>query len=112
MDLFIFLTYITLGIYSGILYDILYIVRVVVCGIYRGQLSFKDKIFTAVCDFVYFIFLAIAFIFLCVLFCIDTLRLYMFVALVLGVALYLKSVHIIVAFFVKRVYNIKKTRRL
>lgn len=105
MQIFIFLTCMCCGIASGVLYDILYIVRSFVCGVNFFAYTVKDKIFTAVCDLLYFAALAGAYVFLAVLFGFGAVRLYMLCAVAVGVLLYLKSFHIIVAFFVRKVYN-------
>ncbi len=112
MQIFIFITCCVCGILSGIVYDVLYIARCCVCGIHKQAYTVKDKIFTAVCDVVYCLIFAAAFVFVSVMFEFEGLRLYMFLGCVLGALLYLKSFHIIVAFSVKKVYNrvtIKKT---
>ena len=112
MQIFIFITCCVCGILSGIVYDVLYIARCYVCGIHKQAYTVKDKIFTAVCDVVYCLIFAAAFVFVSVMFEFEGLRLYMFIGCVLGALLYLKSFHIIVAFSVKKVYNrvtIKKT---
>ena len=112
MQIFIFITCCVCGILSGIVYDVLYIARCCVCVIHKQAYTVKDKIFTAVCDVVYCLIFAAAFVFVSVMFEFEGLRLYMFIGCVLGALLYLKSFHIIVAFSVKKVYNrvtIKKT---
>lgn len=105
MQIFIFITCCVCGILSGIVYDVLYIARCCVCGIHKQAYTVKDKIFTAVCDVVYCLIFAAAFVFVSVMFEFEGLRLYMFIGCVLGALLYLKSFHIIVAFSVKKVYN-------
>ena len=112
MQIFIFITCCVCGILSGIVYDVLYIARCCVCGIHKQAYTVKDKIFTAVCDVVYCLIFAAAFVFVSVMFEFEGLRLYMFIGCLLGALLYLKSFHIIVAFSVKKVYNrvtLKKT---
>lgn len=99
------------GILSGIVYDVLYIARCCVCGIHKQAYTVKDKIFTAVCDVVYCLIFAAAFVFVSVMFEFEGLRLYMFIGCVLGALLYLKSFHIIVAFSVKKVYNRVTTKK-
>lgn len=105
MALFVFITCTCLGVLSGIIYDVLYIARSAVCGINRQAYTVKDKIFTAICDILYCIIFAVAFVFISVMFDFDSLRLYMLIACILGAFLYLKSFHIIVAFLVRKVYN-------
>lgn len=111
MQIFIFITCCVCGILSGIVYDVLYIARCCVCGIHKQAYTVKDKIFTAVCDIVYCLIFAAAFVFVSVMFEFKGLRLYMFLGCVLGALLYLKSFHIIVAFSVKKVYNRVTTKK-
>lgn len=105
MPVFIFLTCVSLGIVSGVVYDLLYIARCAVSGIHEKAYTVKDKIFTAACDIIYFLILSAAFVFISVLFGFGEFRLYMPISCLLGVILYIKSFHIFVAFLVKRVYN-------
>jgi hypothetical protein len=86
-------------------YDVFYIARQIVCGVDKRAYTVKDKIFIAVCDVLYFVIFAAMFIFTSVLFDFYELRLYMLVGAALGAILYLKSLHIFLAYFVKRVYN-------
>jgi hypothetical protein len=112
MQIFIFLTSCLCGILSGVVYDVFYIARYIVCGFDKGAYTVKDKIFTAVCDVLYFIIFAAMFIFTSVLFGFYRLRLYMLVGAAFGAILYLKSLHIFLAYFVKRVYNSYKVKRV
>lgn len=105
MQIFIFITCACCGVVSGIVYDILYVARCAVCGIHKQVYTVKDKIFTAACDILYCLVFAAAFVFISVMFDFNGLRLYMLLGCVLGAALYLKSFHVFVAFFVKKVYN-------
>lgn len=93
------------GVASGTVYDLLYVARVFVCGINKSKYTVKDKIFTCICDILYFIVLAAAFVFVSVCFGFYSLRLYMIAGCALGVIIYLKSLHIIIAFLIKKVYN-------
>lgn len=93
------------GILSGAVYEVFYIARVFVCGAEVKVYTVKDKIFTCVCDVLYFLILAAGFLFCSYLFDFYAVRLYMVVGCALGVLLYLKSLHIILAFFIKKVYN-------
>ena len=96
MQIFIFITCLFTGIVSGVVYDVLYIARCVLCGPYMAAYTVKDKIFLVVCDLVYCAVLSAGF---------------MFIGCILGALVYLKSFHIIVAFFAKRVYNKIKTTK-
>ena len=86
-------------------YDVLYIVRCAVCGTHKSAYTVKDKIFLIICDFLYCAAFCAGFIFTSVMFGFEELRLYMLIGCALGAFLYLKSFHVIVAFFVNRVYN-------
>ena len=114
MQIYIFIICLFCGVISGVVYDILYIARCSLCGIDKYAYTVKDKIFLIICDLLYCLVFAAGFIFVSVLFDFGNLRAYMLIGCALGAIIYLKSFHIIVAFFVKRVYNIftaKKERR-
>lgn len=105
MQVFIFLTCTLCGVCSGIVYEILYIARAFVCGIDKSVYTVKDKIFTCICDLIYFLAFAAGFIFISVTFEFYQIRLYMLLSSILGAIIYLKSLHIIIAFLIKKVYN-------
>ena len=93
------------GVLSGVVYDVLYIARVFVCGLNKKKYTVKDKIFTCLCDILYFAVFAAMFVFTSVTFEFYSLRLYMLIGCVLGAAIYLKSLHVIIAICIKKVYN-------
>ncbi|MGN0818281.1 MAG: spore cortex biosynthesis protein YabQ [Candidatus Coproplasma sp.] len=105
MQIFIFLVCALCGAASGIIYDLFYVARVIVCGAELAAYTVKDKIFTAVCDILYFAALASMFLFCSYLFDFYELRLYMLVATAIGALIYLKSLHIILAICIKKAYN-------
>ncbi len=105
MQAFILLTCILCGVASGVLYDVLYIARTIVCGVDKQKYTVKDKIFTFFCDLIYFAVFALAFVYMCVCFDFYTLRLFMLIGAALGVLIYLKSLHLCIDFLIKRVYN-------
>lgn len=105
MQIFIFLVCTMCGVVSGVVYDVFYIARVFVCGTEPKAYTVKDRIFTCVCDVLYFAIFTAMFLFCSYLFDFYQIRLYMIIGSALGALLYLKSVHIILAFFVKKVYN-------
>ncbi|MDE5789170.1 MAG: spore cortex biosynthesis protein YabQ [Clostridia bacterium] len=105
MQIFIFLTCALCGVISGVVYDILYIARAFVCGPDKAKFTLKDKIFTCICDLIYFIAFSVMFVFTSVCFEFYSLRLYMLIGCALGALIYLKSLHFIIAFLVRRVYN-------
>lgn len=106
MQFFIFLTCLLVGISSGLVYDLLYAARIFVCGTDKTAYTIKDKIMTIVCDLVYFCVFAAMFVFTSVLFEFYELRLYMLIGCALGAIIYLKSLHILIAFMLKKVYNV------
>ena len=105
MQVFIFLCCMLCGVLSGIVYEVLYIARVIVCGIDKRVYTVKDKIFTFLCDILYFAVLAAMFVFTSVMFEFYSLRLYMIAGCALGAIIYLKSLHVIIAICLKKVYN-------
>jgi hypothetical protein len=111
MQVFIFLVFCLCGVASGVIYDIFYIARQFVCGVNKEFYSTKDKIFIAVCDILYCLIFALMVIFTALIFDFYQIRLYMLVASVLGTIIYLKSLHLFLAFFVKQLYNIKNKMR-
>ncbi len=106
MQVYIFIVCMFTGVTSGVAYDILYIVRCAVCGPDKSAYTLKDKIFLIICDLIYCIVFAAGFIFISVVCDLGRFRLFMFIGCALGALIYLKSLHIIVAFFVSKVYNI------
>ena len=112
MDVFYFITCTCLGILSGIVYDILYIARCIVCGVHKQAYSVKDRIFTIVCDLIYCLVLSASYIFISVVFGFGNIRLFMIVGCILGAILYLKSFHLFVAFFVNKIYNKIKLKKM
>lgn len=105
MQFFIFMICLLCGVLSGVVYDILYIARSIVCGVDLKKYTVKDRAFLVICDLLYCAVFAAAFIFLSVMFDFYALRLYMLIGCAVGALLYLKSIHVFVAFFVKKVYN-------
>ena len=105
MQFFIFMTCMLCGIVSGVVYDVLFIARAVLCGVDKSAYTVKDKIFIIAADILYCLVFAAGFIFTSVMFDFEGLRLYMLIGCVLGALIYLKSFHLIVAFFCKKVYN-------
>lgn len=105
MQIFIFLTCALCGVCSGVVYDVLYVARAFVCGVDKAKFTLKDKIFTCLCDLIYFAVFAAMFIFTSVTFEFYSIRLYMLAGSALGAIIYLKSIHLIIAFFIRKVYN-------
>lgn len=111
MGVFTFFICMGCGLASGVVYDVFYVVRCTICGTQWQKYSPKDVLFTAVCDVLYFAILSVMFLFTTNLFHFYGLRAYMFIGCVLGVLLYLKSIHFLIAFLVKKVYNQYESKR-
>lgn len=105
MQIFIFLTCALCGVCSGVVYDVLFIARAFVCGVDKAKFTIKDKIFTCICDLIYFAVFAVMFVFTSVTFEFYSIRLYMLAGCAFGALIYLKSIHIFIAFLIKKVYN-------
>ncbi len=97
-----FLICLACGVASGVVYDVLYAVRSPVCLRAPGAAA---RAVTAACDIIYFVALAAMFVWCSATFAFPSVRPYMLAACIAGSALYVKSLHLIVAFFVKRMYN-------
>ncbi|MDE6585777.1 MAG: spore cortex biosynthesis protein YabQ [Clostridia bacterium] len=105
MRFFIFMICLFVGIVSGVVYDVLYVARVCLCGVDKKVYTVKDRVFIAAADILYCLVFAAGFIFTSVMFDFEGLRLYMLAGCLIGALLYLKSFHLIVAFSAKKVYN-------
>lgn len=93
------------GVCSGVVYDMLYIARTFVCGADAKKFTLKDKIFTCICDIIYFLVFAAMYVFISVCFEFYEIRWYMLIGCALGAVIYFKSLHLIIAFLIKKVYN-------
>lgn len=114
MQIYVFIICLFCGVISGVVYDVLYVVRCALCGVDKSAYTVKDKIFLIICDILYCLIFTAGFIFASVMFDFENLRAYMLIGCALGALIYLKSFHIIVAFFVRKVYNViiaKKERQ-
>lgn len=105
MDFYIFLICLFCGVVSGTVYDVLYAARIFVCGTDKGEYTVKDRFFIIICDILYCLIFCAAFIFISVTFGFYSFRAYTFAGCALGFLIYLKSIHQIVAFFLRKVYN-------
>ena len=98
-----------MGAVSGVVYDLLYVVRAAAERAAGRRLLLRrtrfPHIVTAVCDILYAAFLAAFFVCVSVYFSFPDARAYMFVAIFTGILLYIKSFHIMVAFLVNKLYN-------
>lgn len=83
------------GVMSGGVYEVVYVLKLFVKG-RKTAISL---------DILFFLAFAAIYVFLAVMFDLPYFRLYMFIACLLGLLLYLKSIHYILAFLIKKVYN-------
>ncbi len=99
---FVFLSCAACGIAFGLVYDFFFCLRY----------PFRARWVRYFTDFSFCLCFTAGYLFLSVLFEFPAFRFYMFVALVAGFFLYLKSVHKIVAFLVEKLYNsiVRKTK--
>ncbi len=95
-QIFIFLVCVLIGVASGFVYEFFYLLRKI--------LGDKEGVAIAL-DTVFFLFFAAIAVFTAVLFSFPDFRVYMYLGNLLGLILYLKSIHIIVAFLWKLCYN-------
>ena len=96
-----FLISLACGVLSGVAYDVLYIVRRVIAGRWPRA----DKPLTYVSDGIYALVLAAMFIGSSAVFRFPDMRVYMVLACLLGAVLYVKSLHVILAFLINKWYN-------
>ena len=102
---YIFVVCVACGVVSGVAYDVLYILRHIFCARpFPRAMAWRTSV-AAVCDILYALSLSALFIFCSVYFSFPDIRLYMLLACLLGAVMYIKSLHIIVAFFVNKLYN-------
>jgi hypothetical protein len=94
-QIFIFLVCIYSGLLSGVIYDVLYILKLATGG----------KWTNIILDILFFIIFAGIYIFVSFMFEFPVFRLYMFFATQLGLFMYIKSFHILIANGAKKIYN-------
>lgn len=94
-QIFIFLVCIYAGLLSGIIYDVIYLTKHFAGG----------KVLNIVLDIVFFVIFALIYIFVSLLFSFPAFRLYMFLAAQLGLFMYVKSFHVLIANGAKKLYN-------
>lgn len=105
MQIYIFLLCLACGVASGFAYDFLYLIRRAAAGAPAVKTKKREIIVTAVCDVIYALVLSALFVACSVAFSFPDVRLYMFAAVFSGALLYIKSLHIMVAFLVNKLYN-------
>lgn len=105
MQAFIMLVFTLCGAASGVVYDVLYVMRCVVCGVNARAYTVKDKLFTFACDVIFALAFSVVYIYACVCFDLYTFRLYTLLGAAVGFYIYLKSLHLCIAFLTKKVYN-------
>ncbi len=92
---YVFLVCVACGCASGVIYDVLF------CALY----CFKNRWVKIARDFCFFLLFSVLFVYVSVLFELPDFRLFMFFGCILGLLLYLKSIHKTVAFFAGKIYN-------
>lgn len=100
-QVFVFLVSVCCGAAGGLLYD----------GICALRAPFAHRAVTIVTDILFCVALAAFYLAVCTALALPGLRFYSFVACALGFCLYLKSLHKIVAFFAKKIYNDLRQKR-
>ncbi|MCD8041101.1 MAG: spore cortex biosynthesis protein YabQ [Clostridia bacterium] len=98
------------GVASGVLYDLFYVLRSLICGMPAETFTLKGRVAAGIADAIYLAFIVFLFVFCSVYFGFPYIRLYMIAAILCGIALYIKSFHKTVAFFIKKLYN-KRAKR-
>lgn len=93
-QIFVFLVCVLTGVASGVVYEVFYILR-----------KLFPSAFSIAFDVAFFLVFAGMSIFASVLFAFPNFRVYMYLGNALGLILYLKSIHLIVAFLWKLCYN-------
>lgn len=93
-QIFVFLVCVLTGVASGVVYEVFYILR-----------KLFPSAFSIAFDVAFFLVFAGMSIFASVLFTFPNFRVYMYLGNALGLILYLKSIHLIVAFLWKLCYN-------
>ena len=97
---FIFIICMLTGIVSGLLYDFFYVIKRL----------FRSKIVTAALNATFFTAFSVLYVFVAVMFEFPSSRGYMFIGCMLGLLAYVKSFHIIVAFLIEKVYNMRRKK--
>ena len=97
-----FLLSLACGVLSGIVYDILYVIRASAGRAFKPP---RDKLVTAACDILYIAALTAMFVGCSAAFAFPDMRVYMVLACLAGAALYIKSLHVMVAFLINKWYN-------
>ncbi len=97
---YIFIACVGFGAVAGVPYSVILF--------YRNK--FRRYIIPKIVEFLYFAIIACCFIYYSYLIGFPSLRGYMYVGVFLGIYLYVKSFHYILAKILKRLYNIKKRK--
>ncbi len=106
----IFVVCLACGVASGVVYDLLYMLRRLVFLAAKPKRRCVFAV-TAVCDIIYCAALSALFVACSVWLCFPDVRLYMIAAVLLGAGLYIKSLHVMVDFLLNKLYN-RSTKRV
>ncbi len=99
-ELYIFCACVLCGGAGGVIYDVLYPLKLFIRK--------KNRKIAAAMDALFFVLFAGLYIFAAAAFAFPAFRWYMFAGCMAGLILYSKSFHRILAFFYDMLYNIKK----
>ncbi|MBP5242292.1 MAG: spore cortex biosynthesis protein YabQ [Clostridia bacterium] len=99
-QIYVFFCCLLCGAASGVIYDFLYLVKKFIAG---KRVGFS-------LDVLFFLVFAGIYIFVSVLFNLPPFRLYMFCGCMIGLLIYLKSLHLCLTFVIKKLYNIWKNK--
>ena len=95
---YVFISCVAFGAICGVVYLPFFLIKVF-C---------RNKFFEITVDVAYFLLLSVLFCVYAFLMCFPTLRVYMLVGVFVGILLYFKSFHILLANYMKKFYNIVK----
>ena len=95
-QIYVFLACVTIGCCCGVFLSVSHLLKIVI----------KNKILTALCDIIAFLLISLVYVAWSHHWRFPSFRMYMMVGLFLGLVLYMKSFHIILAKFIKKLYTI------
>ena len=92
---FVFLTCVSLGVFFGVIYTILYCIKGLV----------KSKVIMSLFDIIYFVLIAFLYTVITCNLKFPSFRFYMIIGVFLGLIGYIESFNFILAKFIKKIYN-------
>ncbi len=100
-QIYLFFSCLSFGIASGLVYSVIIFLKKVI----------KIKVIKILLDLLFFLILSVSFLIYTFLLKFPSIRVYMLVGVVLGLYIYLKSFHFILAKMCKRLYNIVVSKK-